>query len=138
MRISCPFKLIGHTTVTSNCLSIQLVSASNQDLKIAFLYHPNDEKDKVSNLRKAFNYSADNGSTNKLTIGDYNTSLKTDLDYVGYSQEPHRASREFLRGLLDYGVFRDVYRFPYPYDLSYTWKVHNSQKCSRIDLAFAN
>ena len=86
MRISCPFKLIGHTTVTSNCLSIQLVFASNQELKIAFLFHPNDEKDKVSNLRKSFNYSDDNGSKNKLTIGDYNTSLKTDLDYVGYSQ----------------------------------------------------
>ena len=31
-----------------------------------------------------------------------------------------------------------MYRFLYPYDLSYTWKVHISQKRSRIDLAFAN
>ena len=31
--------------------------------------------------------------------GDYNHSFKTELDYVGYSQDPHRASREFLHGL---------------------------------------
>ena len=35
-------------------------------------------------------------------------------------------------------LFIDVYRFLHPYDLSYTWKVHNSKKRFGIDLAFAN
>ena len=32
----------------------------------------------------------------------------------------------------------DVFRFLHPYDLCYTWKVHNTQKGSRIDIALAN
>ena len=73
-----------------------------------------------------------------MIIGDYNTSLNTDLDYVGYFQDPHRAFREFLYGLQDDGVFIDGYRFLYPLDFSYTCKVHNPQKRLIIDLAFAN
>ena len=29
-----------------------------------------------------------------MIIGDYNTSLNTDLDYVGYSKDPHTESSE--------------------------------------------
>ena len=43
-----------------------------------------------------------------------------------------------MHGLQEDGLFLDVYRFLYPYDFSYTWKVHNSQKRSIIDLTFAN
>ena len=52
------------------------------------------------------------------------TSLNTELDYVGYTQDPHKASREFLHGIQDDGIFIDVYGFLYPYDYIYTWKVH--------------
>ena len=79
-----------------------------------------------------------NGCKNQLIIGDYNTSLNPELDYVDYSQDPQKASRECLQGLQEYGLFLDVYRFLYPYNSSYTWKVHNHQKRSRIELAFAN
>ena len=73
-----------------------------------------------------------------MIIGEYNTSLNPELDYVDYTQDPHKASREFLHGLQEDGLFIDVYRFLYPYDLSYTWNVHNSQKRSIIDMSFAN
>ena len=64
--------------------------------------------------------------------------MNRDLDYVGYgSQDPHHASREFLFGLQEDDVFIDVYRFLYPYDLSYTWKKNDEQR-SRIDIALAN
>ena len=102
------------------------------------MYNPNDEADKISNLSKAIDQLSSNGCKNQLIIGDYNTRLNPELDYVDYTQDPHKASREFLHGLQEDGLFIDVYRFLNPYDLSYTWKVHNSQKRSRIDLAFAN
>ena len=81
---------------------------------------------------------ADNGCANQLIIGDYNSSMNTDLDYVGYSQDPHHASREFLFGLQEDNAFIDVYRFLHPYDLSYTCKVHNIQQPSRIYIALGN
>ena len=46
IRKSCPFSLIHHYEVTPNCLSVRLVSASNQELEIAFVYNPHDELDK--------------------------------------------------------------------------------------------
>ena len=138
LRKSCPFKLVSCKEVSHNCLSIKLESASNQELEIAFVYNPNDEADKISNLSIALDQLSSNGCKNQLIIGDYNTSLNTELDYVDYTQDNHKASREFLHGLQEDGLFIDVYRFLNPYDLSYTWKVHNSQKQSRIDLAFAN
>ena len=64
--------------------------------------------------------------------------MNTDLDYVGYAQDLHHASREFLFGLQEDNIFIDVYRFFHPYDLSYTWKIHNTQQPSRIDFALAN
>ena len=133
-RKSCLFKLVNHKAVTSNCLAVQ--PFSKQELEISFVYNPNDETDKINNLSKALDHLAENGSKNQLIIEDYNTS--TELDYLHYSQDPHRASREFLHGLQEDEIFIDVYRFLYPYDLSYTWKLHNSQKRSTIDLAFAN
>ena len=56
LRKSCPFKLVEHKDATSNCLCVQLQSASNQELKIAFVYNPNDETNKISNLSKALDH----------------------------------------------------------------------------------
>ena len=53
------------------------------------MYNPNDENDNISNLTKALNHLAENGSKNQLIKGDYNKSLNTGLDYVGYAQDPH-------------------------------------------------
>ena len=64
---------------------------------------------KISNLSKALEYLAENGSKNQIIIEDFNTSLNTELDYVGYTQDPHKASREILHGLQDDGIFIDVY-----------------------------
>ena len=64
--------------------------------------------------------------------------MNRDLDYVAYLQDPHQVSREFLFGLLDESVYIVVCRFLHPYDQSYTWKVHNSQKRSRIDIVVAS
>ena len=48
-------------------------------------------------FKAAVTYLADNGCTNQLIIGDYNSSMNKDLDYVSYSgQDPHHASRDFL------------------------------------------
>ena len=99
LRKSCPFKLFRHKDVTSNCLSVLLKSASNQDLKIAFVYNPNDETDKIGNLSKAFDHLASNGCKKQLIIGDYNTSLNPELNYLNYSEDPNKASRDFLHGL---------------------------------------
>jgi len=138
IRKSCPFSLISSCEVTPNCLSVKLVSASNQELEIAFVYNPNDELEKIRNLKAAVTHLAGNGCLNPLIIGDFNSSMNRDLDYVGYgSQDPHHASREFLFGLQEDDVFIDVYRFLYPYDLSYTWKKNDEQR-SRIDIALAN
>ena len=108
-RKLCPFKLVDQKAVTSNCLAVQLKSASNQELEIVFVRNPNDEKDKISNLSKAFEHLAENGSKNQIIIKDFNTSLNTELDYVGCTQDPHKASREFLHGLQDDGIFIYVY-----------------------------
>ena len=120
-----------------NCLSVRLVSASNQELEIAFVYNPNNEMDKIRNLKAAVTHLAGNGCTNQLIIGDYNSIMNRDLDYVDYvNQDPHHTSRDFLFGLQEDNVFIDVHRFLYPYDLSYTWKVN--EKRSRIAIALAN
>ena len=84
-----------------------LTSASKQELEIAFVYNPNDEVDKIKNLKAAVTHIPDNGCANQLIIGDYNSSMNTDLDYVGYSQDPHHASREFLFGLQEDNFFID-------------------------------
>ena len=39
IRKSCPFSPVRHYKVTPNCLSVKLVSASNQELEIAFVYN---------------------------------------------------------------------------------------------------
>ena len=135
MRKLCPFKLVDQKAVTSNCLAVQLKSASNQELEIVFVRNPNDEKDKISNLSKAFEHLAENGSKNQIIIEDFNTSLNTELNYVGYTQDPHKASREFLHGLQDDAIFIDVYGFLYPCDYRYTWKVHRQR--NRILAQFA-
>ena len=119
IRKSCPFALNCHQVVTPNCLAVKLTS------EIDFVYNPNDEVDKIKNFKAAV---ADNSGANQLSIGDYNFSMNMDLDYVGYAQDPHHASIEFLFGLQEDNVFIDVYRFLHPYDLSYTWKVHNTQQ----------
>ena len=46
-----------------------------------------------------------------MIIGDYNTSMNFELDYVDYTGDPHKASRNFLHGLQEDGVYIDVYRF---------------------------
>ena len=81
---------------------------------------------------------ADNGCSNLLIVGDFNSSLGWDIDYVEYQQGPHQASREFLFGLQNEGVFIDFYGFLYPYDLSYTWIIHNTKKKPRMHFAFTN
>ena len=43
IRKTCPFSLIRHYEVTPNCLSVKMVSTSNQEFEIAFVYNPNDE-----------------------------------------------------------------------------------------------
>ena len=105
LRESCPFKLVKFKEVTSNCLSVVLESDSKQELKIAFVYNPNDEADKISNLSKALDHLASNGCKNQMIIEYYKTSLNPELDYVDYTQDPHKASRQFLHGLQDYGPF---------------------------------
>ena len=64
LRKSYQFKLVDHKAVISNCLAVQLKSASSQDLEIAFVYNPNDETNKISNLSKALYPLAENGSKN--------------------------------------------------------------------------
>ena len=78
------------------------------------MYNPNDEADKISNLSEALDQLSSNGCKNQLIIGDYNTSLNPELDYVDYIQDPHKAYREFLHGLQEDGLFTDVYRFLNP------------------------
>ena len=46
IRKSSPFSPVRHYKVTSDCLSVKLVSASNQELEIAFVYNPNGEMEK--------------------------------------------------------------------------------------------
>ena len=84
------------------------------------MYNPNDETDKIINLIKALDHLASNECKNQLIIGDYNTSLNPELDYVDYTQDPHKAFTEFLHCLQEDGLFIDVYRFLNLYGLSYT------------------
>ena len=64
--------------------------------------------------------------------------MNRDIDYVGYSQDPHQISREFLFRLQDDNVYIDVYIYFDRYDQNCTWKVHNSQKRSIINITLAN
>ena len=59
-----------------------MISSSNQQLEIAFVYNPNDEIEKIRNIKAAVTHLADNGCSNELIIGDYNSSMNKDLDYV--------------------------------------------------------
>ena len=53
IRKKCPFRLIRCYEVTPNCLSVKMVSASNQELEIAFVYNSNDEIEKIRNGKAA-------------------------------------------------------------------------------------
>ena len=88
--------------------------------------------------KKVVHHFADTGCSNQLIIGDFNSSLNRDQYYMACLQDPHQVSREFLLGLQDESHFIDIIRFLHPYDLSYTWRLHNSQKRSRINNALAN
>ena len=46
------------------------------------MYNQNDEADKIRNLSKALDQLSSNGCKNQLIIGDYNTRLNPDLEYV--------------------------------------------------------
>ena len=54
------------------------------------------ETDEIRNIKTAVHNLADNGNSNQLIIGDLNSSLNRDLDYMEYLQDPHQASREFI------------------------------------------
>jgi len=82
IRKICLFRLIRCYEVTPNCLYVKMVSAYNQALEIAFVYNPNDEIEKIRNIKAAVTHLADNGCSNELIIGDYNSSMNKDLDYV--------------------------------------------------------
>ena len=71
---------------------------------------------KIKKLKAAVIQLSDDGCANQLIIGDYNSSMNTDLDYVRYSQDPHHASGEFFLGLQEDNIFTDIYRFLHPYD----------------------
>ena len=80
----------------------------------ALIYQILVHSDRVP-LKAAVTHLADNGCSNQLIIGDYNSSINRDLDYVGYTgQDPHQASKDFLFGLQEDDVFIDVYRFLHP------------------------
>ena len=59
-------------------------------------------------ISEALNDLAKNGPKNHLIRGDSNTSLNKDMNYVGYTKDPHCASREVLHGLQEDGVLVDV------------------------------
>ena len=80
IRKTCPFRLIRLYEVLPNCLSLKMVSASNQQLEIAFVYNPNIEIEKIRNLKAVVTHLADIGCTNQLIIGDYNSGMNKDLD----------------------------------------------------------
>ena len=82
LRKSSPFYRDKTEVVTQNCLAVKLRSASNQEIKIAFVYNPNVESD--------------------------NSSMNFELDYVDHTEDPHKASRNFLHGLQEDGVYIDV------------------------------
>ena len=80
IRKTCPFSLIRHYKVTPNCLYVKMTSASNQELEIAFVYNPDAEVDKIKNPKAAVTHLAKNRYANQLIIGDYNSSMNTNLD----------------------------------------------------------
>ena len=86
MYVSKPYELVSIMADIAlidsekETLSVKLVSASNQELEIAFVYNPNDELEKIRNLKAAVTHLASNGCLNQLTIGDYNSSMNRDLD----------------------------------------------------------
>ena len=86
LRKTCLFNLVRHKEVTPNCLAVRLKSASNQKLEIAFVYNPNEETEKIKNLKNTVSHLADNGCSNQLIIGDYNLSMNRDLEFVGISR----------------------------------------------------
>ena len=49
-----------------------------------------------------------------MIIGDYNSLMNFEIYYVDYTGDPHKASRNFLPGLQEDGVYIDVYRFFIP------------------------
>ena len=89
-----------------------------EELKITFECNPNHET----------YHLADNGYSSQLMIRDFKCSLSNDLDYMEHLQDPHKVSRGFLCGLQDEGILIDSYRCLQPYDLSYTWRIYNSQE----------
>ena len=105
LRKPCLFKLVEHKNVTSNCLSVYLKSASNQELETPFVYNPSDRTDKISNLSKALDHLVSNRCKSQLIIGDFNTSLNPKLNFIDYSQDPHKSSTEFLHGLQEDALF---------------------------------
>merc|ERR1711978_347732 len=76
IRKTCPFRLIRHYEATPNCLSVKMISASNQELEIAFVYNPNDEMEKIRNLKAAVTHLANNGCSNLPTIKGTNKKLQ--------------------------------------------------------------
>ena len=82
IRKSCPFTLNCHQVVTPSCLAVKLTSASKQELEIAFVYNPNDEVDKIKNLKAAVIHLVENGCANQLIIGDYNCSMNNEYSSV--------------------------------------------------------
>ena len=52
------------------------------------MYNPNDESEKISNLRKALDHLAYNGVKNQMIIGDHNSGMNFELEYVGYTKPP--------------------------------------------------
>ena len=112
IRKTCLFRLIRCYEVTSHSLFVKIISASNQHLEIAFVYNPNNEIEKIRNLKAAVTHLADNGCTNQLIIGDYNSGMDKDLVYVSYTGlDPHHTSRYFLFGHEVDDVIVDVCRF---------------------------
>ena len=66
LRKTSLLSLVCHTEVSPNCPAVRLNSDSNQELKIAFVYNPNEETEKIKNLKKAVNHLADNACSNQL------------------------------------------------------------------------
>jgi len=61
---TCPFSIVRHKEVTLKCLAVRLKSASDQELEIAFVYNPNEEIEKIKNLKKVVNHLADTAVLN--------------------------------------------------------------------------
>ena len=51
---------------------------------------------------------AEKGVKNQMIIGDYNSLMNFEIDYVDYTGDPHKASRNFLHGLQEDCVYIDV------------------------------